>query len=118
MSDQNKFLWRIVDGSDALSSMQMKGIDAALAHFSWFRAYRESGVDVEVEVLSNLEVRNNRKDISSLKQIIDLLLGVGEETATGAYLLPCHLHQGFKGWHESMLELKEDYIQYSTREVR
>jgi len=103
------FLIRIYDGSDIMSSVQNKTLEIALQRFQYFKSYSERGVSVQIERMSNFDVKNKNKHITKLSHIIDWLVEDSAESHVDAYFLPCHLHQGYQTWHESMIALKEDY---------
>ena len=103
------FLVRIYDGSDIMSSFQNRSLELALQRFQYFKNYLNHGISVVIERMSNLDVRDKYKHIHKLSQIIDWLVEDSDEAHVDAYFLPCHLHQGYKSWHASMMDLKEEY---------
>ena len=103
------FLVRIYDGSDIMSSFQNRSLELALQRFQYFKNYLNHGISVVIERMSNLDVRDKYKHIHKLSQIIDWLVEDSDEAHVDVYFLPCHLHQGYKSWHVSMMDLKEEY---------
>jgi hypothetical protein len=110
--DAKLFLVRIFDGYGVNSSFQSKAIDAALEKFNWFRNFEDQGVTFKTEKLTNQSVKNTRSDMSKLEDIIDWLVGRSDGAKVHAYILPCHIHQGFQAWDDlrswktSMIGLK------------
>lgn len=109
MSKRKYFLFRLYDGSDQMSSFQNRALEQACQHFNWFADYEARGISVKIERMSNLDVRNKYKHITTFGQIIDWLIEDSDEVHVDAYAVYCHLHQGFMNWKACMLDLQQQF---------
>jgi hypothetical protein len=96
-----------------MSSFQLKAIEEALKHYGYFEFFKERGVSFKFKVLSNQYVRN-KTNCSTFEEIFDLLLENNKDIRVDAYLVPCHIHQGFNSWRESMENLVVVIVQKLT----
>ena len=94
------FLIRYFDGSDQMSSFQNKALEAAFSHYNWFVGYLKEGIQVKVEKMTNLIVKNDYKNISSFEHIFDWLLG---EEKGGEHL---HLYYVYRLLYYNLFVLK------------